>query len=141
MSSLKLPKEGYLDLCHYRGYDEDGKPANITYSFARINGCLIDTWEGVVNCIYFDVNDSDCEFIIGIVTGRLTDRCALKYGFSSVEDAYDQYEGACNDLNSYKFMKSCGACGDVIEEPNADQLIHYITEEVWVHGIKIGIIK
>lgn len=138
MASFRLPNTSKVQQYNYTGVDEDGNVANITYSFVRINDCLIDMWEDMVSCVYDDVDDSDCEFIIGAITGRLTDQCAQKYGFSSAEDAYDELDSnGSGDIEEYaKFFERCRACGKAYPEPDADKLMYCITSgssDIWVN--------
>ena len=135
MASFRLPDRSKVQQYNYMGIDEDGKVANITYSFVRINDCLIDMWEDTVNCFYDAVGDDDCEFIIGVITGRLTDQCAQRYGFSSAQDAYEQFESYGMDIeSSSRFFEKCHACSKAYPEPDVDDLMYCITygNDIWV---------
>ena len=128
MPSFRLPNKNSLTMLAYRGIDEEGKPANIYYSYLRGDDCLLDVDDDNEPLVlYTDVNDSDIEFIIGTASGRLTDELARKYGFESAEAAYDEYENVGSTEQAASFFASCDACGEAIANPDAADIIRNFT--------------
>lgn len=104
---IRLPKESKVYMCHYT-HDE----YNMTMTYILGYHCLVCLNEGQFICAFIDLNDEDVQFIIGAQTGRLTNELANKYGFSSVEEVYDEleYMGTSEELG--QFFKNCKACED-----------------------------
>ena len=125
MAKYKIPKNTKVYEYEYTGADpETGKPENITYSFCRINDYLIFSWEGTVDIIFDDVDDLCCDFIIGLITGRLNDDyIARKFGFESVQDAFNEYLKNEEDVeDTARFFESVNACGEAYPDPDTDTL-------------------
>ena len=125
MTNYKIPKNIKTYEYEYPGADhETGDPMQITYSFCRINDNLISAWEGEVDMIFEDVDDLCCDFIIGLITGRLPDdSVARKFGFDSARDACDKFMEVYDSVEGMaRFFESVQACGKVYPEPDVDDL-------------------